>query len=247
MRPVPGWSALPDPDRGLYLCGAGAHPGGGVTGAPGYIASHRVLRDLKKGRSVTPWRSVPCPWCGDRPFTEFTFGGELGPVGAPDPEDDFARSTCVRTSPAPRWSAGSMRWAAVDGSPSARHLTNGRLTDGFVRPRGGPVAVRGGRLRGVRPVQLGVRTFTRSLKSHRRRGLYCGTGDCANCLVTIDGVPGDALVTEPRDGMQWSGRRLALDRARRARVTDQLHGPCRSASTTRPSSDPASPGGSRRG
>ncbi len=34
---------------------------------------------------------LPCPWCGDRPFTEFTFGGELRPVDAPDLEADFAR------------------------------------------------------------------------------------------------------------------------------------------------------------
>jgi sarcosine oxidase, subunit alpha len=38
--------------------------------------------------------------------------------------------------------------------------------------------------------RAGVRTFTRSIKHHRRRGLYCLTGDCANCLVTVDGVPG---------------------------------------------------------
>ena len=31
---------------GLYLCGAGAHPGGGVSGAPGHNAARRVLRDL---------------------------------------------------------------------------------------------------------------------------------------------------------------------------------------------------------
>jgi sarcosine oxidase subunit alpha len=48
--------------------------------------------------------------------------------------------------------------------------------------------------------RAGVRTFTRSLKSHRRRGLYCNTGDCANCLVTIDGVPGErACVTRARE------------------------------------------------
>ena len=35
MRPVPGWSQYRTPVDGLYLCGAGAHPGGGVTGAPG--------------------------------------------------------------------------------------------------------------------------------------------------------------------------------------------------------------------
>ena len=50
MRPVPGWSDATTPVRGLYLCGAGVHPGGGVTGAPGYIASHRVLRDVKRAR-----------------------------------------------------------------------------------------------------------------------------------------------------------------------------------------------------
>jgi phytoene dehydrogenase-like protein len=50
MRPLPGWSHYRTPVKDLYLCGAGVHPGGGVTGAPGYVASHRILRDLKKGR-----------------------------------------------------------------------------------------------------------------------------------------------------------------------------------------------------
>ncbi len=48
MRPVPGWSHYRTPVEGLYLCGAGVHPGGGVTGAPGYVAAHRVLRDHKR-------------------------------------------------------------------------------------------------------------------------------------------------------------------------------------------------------
>ena len=50
MRPVPAWSRYRTPVRGLYLCGAGAHPGGGVTGAPGYGASHAALRDLRRRR-----------------------------------------------------------------------------------------------------------------------------------------------------------------------------------------------------
>jgi phytoene dehydrogenase-like protein len=50
MRPVPGWARYRTPIRGLYLCGAGAHPGGGVTGAPGRNAAQQVLRDWKKGR-----------------------------------------------------------------------------------------------------------------------------------------------------------------------------------------------------
>ena len=50
MRPVAGWSQYRTPIEGLYLCGAGAHPGGGVTGAPGHNAAQRALRDWKKGR-----------------------------------------------------------------------------------------------------------------------------------------------------------------------------------------------------
>ena len=43
MRPIPGWSRYETPVRNLYLCGAGEHPGGGVTGAPGYNAARAVL------------------------------------------------------------------------------------------------------------------------------------------------------------------------------------------------------------
>jgi phytoene dehydrogenase-like protein len=50
MRPVPGWSQYRTPIIGLYLCGAGAHPGGGVTGAPGHNAAQQVLRDVKRKR-----------------------------------------------------------------------------------------------------------------------------------------------------------------------------------------------------
>jgi phytoene dehydrogenase-like protein len=37
------------PIAGLYLCGAGAHPGGGVTGAPGHNAAQAVISDLRSG------------------------------------------------------------------------------------------------------------------------------------------------------------------------------------------------------
>jgi len=47
MRPVPGWSQYRTPIDNLYLCGAGTHPGGGVTGAPGYNAAQVVLQALK--------------------------------------------------------------------------------------------------------------------------------------------------------------------------------------------------------
>jgi phytoene dehydrogenase-like protein len=44
-RPAPGFSSYRSPLKGLYLCGAGAHPGGGVMGAPGRNAAHVVLSD----------------------------------------------------------------------------------------------------------------------------------------------------------------------------------------------------------
>ena len=48
MRPLPSHARYATPIRALYLCGAGTHPGGGVTGAPGYNAAHRILSDLPR-------------------------------------------------------------------------------------------------------------------------------------------------------------------------------------------------------
>ncbi|CAN1121917.1 Pyridine nucleotide-disulfide oxidoreductase domain-containing protein 2 [Linum perenne] len=48
MRPVKGWSSYRTPVQGLYLCGSGTHPGGGVMGAPGRNAATVVLQDIKK-------------------------------------------------------------------------------------------------------------------------------------------------------------------------------------------------------
>jgi phytoene dehydrogenase-like protein len=50
LRPVSGYARYRTPVEGLYLCGAGAHPGGGVTGAPGHNAAHQVLKDWSRGR-----------------------------------------------------------------------------------------------------------------------------------------------------------------------------------------------------
>jgi phytoene dehydrogenase-like protein len=49
LRPVRGWSEYRTPVEGLWLCGAGTHPGGGVTGANGRNCAREVLRDLKGG------------------------------------------------------------------------------------------------------------------------------------------------------------------------------------------------------
>ena len=71
----------------------------------------------------------------------------------------------------------------------------------------------------------GVRTFTRSLKYHRRRGLYCLTGDCPNCLMTVDGEPGvRACTAEACDGqkVQRESGWPSTDRDLLA-VTDKAH------------------------
>ncbi|MGZ4132605.1 MAG: (2Fe-2S)-binding protein, partial [Actinomycetota bacterium] len=73
--------------------------------------------------------------------------------------------------------------------------------------------------------RVGARTFNRSLKHHRRRGLYCVTGDCPNCLLTVDGEPGiRSCTTEARDGQRvvretgWPSTERDL-----LAVTDHLH------------------------
>jgi len=50
MRPVPGWANYRTPINNLYLCGSGTHPGGGVMGAPGYNAAHRIIKNWKGRR-----------------------------------------------------------------------------------------------------------------------------------------------------------------------------------------------------
>ncbi len=48
MRPIAGCGQYRTPIENLYLCGADTHPGGGVTGAPGYNAAREVLKDLRR-------------------------------------------------------------------------------------------------------------------------------------------------------------------------------------------------------
>ena len=49
-RPVLGHADYRDPITRLYLCGSGAHPGGGVTGVPGMNAAREIARDWRAGR-----------------------------------------------------------------------------------------------------------------------------------------------------------------------------------------------------
>ncbi len=54
MRPAPMLAQYATPVDGLYLCGAGTHPGGGVMAASGHNAAKRILRDRRHSR--LPWR-----------------------------------------------------------------------------------------------------------------------------------------------------------------------------------------------
>ena len=61
---------------------------------------------------------IPCPHCGPRPSTEFTFGGELREVDAPDVEADFARVYLRVNAAGPqpeRWfhARGCRRWLTL--------------------------------------------------------------------------------------------------------------------------------------
>lgn len=55
LRPAPGYADYRTPIERLYLCGAGAHPGGGVSGLPGRNAAREVLRDVRRNRR---WRTT---------------------------------------------------------------------------------------------------------------------------------------------------------------------------------------------
>ncbi|HUA55145.1 MAG TPA: NAD(P)/FAD-dependent oxidoreductase [Candidatus Sulfotelmatobacter sp.] len=55
-RPVLGHADYRSPVPGLYMCGSGTHPGGGVTGAPGHNAAREILRDVRRRRRFGRWR-----------------------------------------------------------------------------------------------------------------------------------------------------------------------------------------------
>ncbi|GAC1640325.1 MAG: NAD(P)/FAD-dependent oxidoreductase [Candidatus Acidiferrum sp.] len=62
LRPVPGWAYYRTPVDNLYMCGSATHPGGGIMGAPGRIASQVILKQWKKSsesRSQTVAASAP--------------------------------------------------------------------------------------------------------------------------------------------------------------------------------------------
>ena len=55
-RPFLGHGSYRGPVKGLYMCSAGTHPGGGVTGAPGHNAAPEVLSDRSLFGRFRRWR-----------------------------------------------------------------------------------------------------------------------------------------------------------------------------------------------
>jgi sarcosine oxidase, subunit alpha len=74
---------------------------------------------------------------------------------------------------------------------------------------GRPVALRPGDTIASALFRAGVRVFSRSFKYRRPRGLYCLTGDCPNCLVTVDGAPAVRACQTPAAAGQRVDRRPA--------------------------------------
>ncbi|HWQ22748.1 MAG TPA: 2Fe-2S iron-sulfur cluster-binding protein, partial [Gaiellaceae bacterium] len=73
----------------------------------------------------------------------------------------------------------------------------------------------------------GQRVFSRSFKYHRPRGLYCCSGHCPNCLMTVDGVPNVRVCVEPlRAGAVVEPQNVwgSLDRDLLS-LTDKIGGP----------------------
>ncbi len=61
---------------------------------------------------------MPCPTCGERPYTEFTYGGEVRPIDAPDLRADFERVYLRENAAGPqdeRWfhALGCRRWTTI--------------------------------------------------------------------------------------------------------------------------------------
>jgi phytoene dehydrogenase-like protein len=57
-RPVLGFGNYRMPVAGLYLCGSGAHPGGGVTGVPGHNCAREIIKDISQARPVGRLRTL---------------------------------------------------------------------------------------------------------------------------------------------------------------------------------------------
>ena len=189
MRPVPGYADYRTPVRGLYLCGAATHPGGGVMGACGYqrgAGDHRgIARRLGRsprsegGEAVRPSsvgeRAVTArPRCV-QPDTALTVPEGLARLPGPaasatsscSATAPSASSCTLRAAPIPRRRTPGTRctsWCRGAGSSgtATRGIRSGRATAVRAGGRGAPV-------RGVhrRSRRLGVLLRPRGRRGER--------------------------------------------------------------------------------
>jgi hypothetical protein len=86
LRPVPGWAYYSTPIDNLYMCGSATHPGGGIMGAPGRIASQVILKEWKKSASSSRSdRSKPIASNGAKPQQHQSTVTPPAPVAASAP------------------------------------------------------------------------------------------------------------------------------------------------------------------
>src|SRR5918992_2839812 len=92
---------------------------------------------------------------------------------------------------------------------------------------GAPVTAFAGDTIGSALFAAGRRVFSRSFKYHRPRGLLCCSGNCPNCLMTVNGVPNVRVCAEPvRSGVRVEAQNVvgSLEHDLMA-VTDKVGGP----------------------
>jgi len=88
LRPFPGWAYYRTPIDNLYMCGSATHPGGGIMGAPGRIASQVMLKDWSK--LATSWRAKK----------NSRDANNLAPAIAPRSQSERPASARQQTAPA---------------------------------------------------------------------------------------------------------------------------------------------------
>ena len=124
LRPSPSLARYTTPLAGLYLSGAGTHPGGGLTGAPGRNAAHALLADVGTGRARRTARRL----AGQAALAHDACG--------PSARYDVPAS---RGPPRPDW-RGRGGWYIVHGwGRRGRRTTQGRAHHGHVWPVRGPL------------------------------------------------------------------------------------------------------------
>ena len=168
---------------------------------------------------------LTCPNCGVREVTDFGFGGEINPRPTADPSfRELNDYNYFRTNVAGvqrEWwfhRSGCRAWfyaerdthhqrSAQDGAAMSRLAPQPGERIDRAKPisftfDGKPVTAFEGDTIGSALYAAGQRTFSRSFKYHRRRGLMCVAGQCPNCICSVDGAPGARACIEPaREGL----------------------------------------------